>query len=140
LRRFIASFIAIACFSLVLMIPAFAEGTTGTTGTTSMNPYNAASRGTIYDGTVGTRSVPGTGYGTTGTGYGTTGTGYGTTGTGVGTYGAYDTTRMNAYNPAGTRYRTTATTTGRNSNWGWLGLLGLFGLAGMRSRNREEIK
>jgi MYXO-CTERM domain-containing protein len=120
LRRFIASFIAIACFSLVLMIPAFAEGTTG------MNPYNAASHGTIYDGTVGTRSVPGTGYGTTVTG--------------TGTYGAYDTTRMNAYHPTSTRYRTTATTTGRSFSWGWLGLLGLFGLAGMRSRNREDIK
>jgi MYXO-CTERM domain-containing protein len=120
LRRFIASFIAIACFSLVLMIPAFAEGTTG------MNPYNAATHGTVYDGTVGTRSVPGTGYGTTVTG--------------TGTYGAYDTTRMNAYHPTGTRYRTTATTTGRNFSWGWLGLLGLFGLAGMRSRNREDIK
>jgi MYXO-CTERM domain-containing protein len=129
LKRFIASFIAIACFSLVLMIPAFAESTTGT-----MNHYNRATTyGTGYDGTVGTRSVPNV--------YdGTIGTRTGPTVTGTGTYGAYDTTRMNAYNPRGTHYRTTATTTTGRNNWGWLGLLGLFGLAGMRSRNREASK
>ncbi|WP_052092246.1 WGxxGxxG family protein [Paenibacillus sp. FSL H7-0357] len=43
----------------------------------------------------------------------------------------------------GTKYRATSTTTaattnGRGSNWGWLGLLGLLGLAGMRSRSGER--
>ncbi|MBD3920008.1 WGxxGxxG-CTERM domain-containing protein [Paenibacillus sp. PR3] len=35
-------------------------------------------------------------------------------------------------------YRPYATTTNKGFNWGWLGLLGLFGLAGMRSHNRDR--
>ncbi|QKS46460.1 WGxxGxxG-CTERM domain-containing protein [Paenibacillus cellulosilyticus] len=34
-------------------------------------------------------------------------------------------------------YRATATDN-RGFDWGWLGLLGLFGLAGMRSRSRDR--
>lgn len=44
-------------------------------------------------------------------------------GTGTGTYG---TNRVNAY-----------TTTSHGNGWGWLGLLGLFGLAGMRREKHE---
>lgn len=34
--------------------------------------------------------------------------------------------------------RAQSTTTNRGSNWGWLGLLGLFGLAGMRRRESDR--
>ncbi|WP_293199464.1 WGxxGxxG family protein [Paenibacillus sp.] len=34
--------------------------------------------------------------------------------------------------------RTNAATTDRGTNWGWLGLLGLFGLAGMRKRATDH--
>lgn len=38
-------------------------------------------------------------------------------------------------------YRATATTTTtRGFSWGWLGLIGLFGLAGMRSRSRDDVR
>ncbi|WP_054023677.1 WGxxGxxG family protein [Bacillus sp. FJAT-28004] len=47
-------------------------------------------------------------------------------------YGANN-TGMNANN-----YRTNATTDDRRNNWGWLGLLGLTGLIGLRSRDRER--
>ncbi|WP_027085225.1 WGxxGxxG family protein [Cohnella panacarvi] len=67
----------------------------------------------------------------------------------AGTYGTYDRNRMNAYNTNrvttnGVRtnsYRAAATTTNnRGFSWGWLGLLGLFGLAGMRSRSRDDVR
>jgi len=122
---------------------------TGTlTGTnTGITPY-----GTTY-GTYGTGMGP---YGTTGT-TGTTGTGTGMFGTGAyntygtdGNYGAYDGTRMNAYRPYSTTNLTTranntvrrmdTTAPRRGFSWGWLGLLGLFGLAGMRSRSRDDVR
>jgi MYXO-CTERM domain-containing protein len=131
LRKFLPSLMAVTSLSLVLMVPAFAENTANHAPghTTSTN----ATDGT-YNG-VTTRTGPGMGpYGTTGT--------YGTYGV-DGSYGAYDSTRMNGYRPYNTARATTralATTTTRNFDWGWLGLLGLFGLAGMRSRNRDEVK
>lgn len=35
-------------------------------------------------------------------------------------------------------YRAAATTTDRNTSWGWLGWLGLLGLFGLRNRNPER--
>ncbi|WP_028611084.1 WGxxGxxG family protein [Paenibacillus harenae] len=35
-------------------------------------------------------------------------------------------------------YRTTAATDGNDMDWGWLGLLGLAGLFGLRNRDRER--
>ncbi|RUS45796.1 hypothetical protein [Cohnella sp. AR92] len=56
-----------------------------------------------------------------------------------------DGNRMNNYRNYSTsnrttdgRYRTTSTTTGNGSRWGWLGLLGLLGLFGVRSRNPQR--
>ncbi|KQO04619.1 WGxxGxxG family protein [Paenibacillus sp. Leaf72] len=42
-------------------------------------------------------------------------------------------TNLNANN-----YRTNATTDDNDFDWGWLGLLGLAGLFGLRSRDRER--
>ncbi|REK74515.1 WGxxGxxG family protein [Paenibacillus paeoniae] len=61
-------------------------------------------------------------------------------------YNAYN-TNNNTYNRNNanmnrTNYRATANTTttaNRGFSWGWLGLLGLFGLAGMRSRDRDRV-
>jgi hypothetical protein len=158
------------CLSLVLIVPAFAMTTTGTTGkttgteSTTLNGatvptktyYPNAGRvdnvtplnGTLNNTLNGTRIGTGTNgtYGNYGT-YGTDGR-YGTYGT-DGRYGAYDTNRMNYYRPYSTNPVTRAnntvrrmeTTTARTGfGWGWLGLLGLFGLAGMRSRNRDEAR
>lgn len=68
-------------------------------------------------------------------------------GTGTGT-GTNRTMSRDYYNNTGTgtgtgNYRTNSvraqsTTTNRGSNWGWLGLLGLFGLAGMRRRESDR--
>ncbi|TVY04340.1 WGxxGxxG family protein [Cohnella terricola] len=111
-----------------------------------------------YNGTYTGTTPYGTNYGTYGTGMAPYGTGTGTYGTyganntyGTdGNYGAYDGTRMNAYRP----YHTTNLTTRANNtvrrldtaparrgfSWGWLGLIGLFGLAGMRSRSRDDVR
>lgn len=60
-------------------------------------------------------------------------------------YDAYNTNNANTYNRNNANmnrnnYRATANTTtaNRGFSWGWLGLLGLFGLAGMRSRERDR--
>lgn len=60
-------------------------------------------------------------------------------------YNAYSTNNntYNRHNVNANRanYRATANTTttaNRGFSWGWLGLLGLFGLAGMRSRDRDR--
>lgn len=122
-----------------------ATTTTGTTGTTA----TGTTTGTTATGTTTT-----TGTGTMGTTTGTT-TGTGTTGTtGVSRYNDNMLDRMNTYTNAndptgygyGGNYNTysyrtnAAATTNRGMNWGWLGLLGLFGLAGVRTRNRDEGK
>jgi|GEM_PF-2413713 hypothetical protein len=44
----------------------------------------------------------------------------------------------NGNNVRTNNYRATAANNDRGFDWGWLGLLGLFGLAGMRSRSRER--
>jgi hypothetical protein len=157
LRKFLVSLSVIASMCLVLMVPAYAEVMTG------KSPVNTSTNGTTYKGSTG---ITGTPYsinpGVNGTATnGVNGTyngmnvtnGYNannTLGNRTGTYGTYDSTRMNNYRPYNTigndvnslrtnTYRTAATTT-RSFNWGWLGLIGLFGLAGMRSRNRDEIR
>lgn len=146
MRKLLLSTLLIGCLSLVLIIPAFAYGTTPST--TYTGTTRTGDMGT-YSGPAGTYTGPADTYNGTGTGYDgyntlnrpATDGRYGTYGTG--TYGAYDSTRMNMYNNNVTTrkgYRTTATTTTRGFSWGWLGLLGLFGLAGMRSRSREDIK
>jgi len=42
------------------------------------------------------------------------------------------------YRATANNYRTTAVDNNRGTNWGWLGLLGLTGLFGLRSRERER--
>ncbi|QTH44545.1 WGxxGxxG-CTERM domain-containing protein [Cohnella sp. LGH] len=153
------------CIALASVTPAFAEHTTGTTGMSgdsrTLNGATVPNK-TYYpnagrtDGTMLDRTINGTlGNGTYGNGmygngnYST----YNMNGThGVnGNYGTYDSTRMNAYRPYSSTNMTTRanntvrrmeTTTARTGgfSWGWLGLLGLFGLAGMRSRNREDVR
>lgn len=44
----------------------------------------------------------------------------------------------NGNNVRANNYRATATNDDRGFDWGWLGLIGLFGLAGMRSRSRDR--
>lgn len=162
LRKFLSSLMMLASLSLVFMVPAFAE-----TSPSKMNASTPPMSGqtginkTYYPSTVtGTTTPNGTTNGyynnrlnssQTGTGLGigngTPNNIYGTNGT----YGAYDSTRMN-YRPYNTtnvnhmtaraknNVRALETTTRRTFDWGWLGLLGLFGLAGMRSRSRNEIR
>lgn len=48
-------------------------------------------------------------------------------------YGTDRALNMNANN-----YRTNAATDDNNNNWGWIGLLGLAGLFGLRKSNRER--
>ncbi|GEM_PF-1352424 len=154
------------CIALASVTPAFAEHTTGTTGMSgdsrTLNgatvpnktyyPNAGRTDGTMLDRTI--NSITGNGTGTYGTGMNGTGnySTYNMNGThGVnGTYGTYDSTRMNAYRPYSTTNMTTranntvrrmeTTPVRRGFDWGWLGLLGLFGLAGMRSRNREDVR
>ncbi|MCD9026131.1 WGxxGxxG family protein [Cohnella silvisoli] len=143
MKKFLASMTMCTSLSLVLMVPAFAESTASHTPGHTTSTLNTP---TPYSTTPYSTTVPGT-YNSNFNRMTTDGTyrPYGTDGTynPYGTYGAYDGTRMNAYRPynaARTTTRALDTTTRRTSNWGWLGLLGLFGLAGMRSRNRDEIK
>jgi hypothetical protein len=160
LKKFLAGFMMFGCLALVLMIPAFAETTdskpnndvtpfSGTPGinktynrmnvTNGVTPNGTTSNGYYYDRLNGTRTGTGNGTGTFGM--------YGANRNGN-TYGAYDSTRMNTYRPYSTNLTTRAnntvrameTTTRRGFDWGWLGLLGLFGLAGMRSRSRDEVR
>lgn len=139
MKKFLASMSAIACLSLVLMVPVFAHGTVGTAGNglNANGTYNSGYSGingtltnngnTMLDRTIGTRT--------------------GTNGTNMGTnnYGTFDTNRMNMNDTNGNRtrtnnYRATAATTDNDFDWGWLGLLGLIGLAGMRGKNRDEVR
>lgn len=148
------SSLLIGCLSLLFLVPAFANVVTTTPSTNStMNtrddgvrlrpmatntptpdqtrlyngtrPYSNTGDYNRYDGTFGQNNTNGNGV----------------------TYGNNDGTRMNPYNATyGMRsttdtIRARATTTGtRSFNWGWLGLIGLFGLAGMRSRDRGDVK
>ncbi len=135
-------------------------GTTGTTGITGTTGTTGTNNGYYYNRLNGSQT--GTGLGTgLGTGFLGTGLGTGTNRTDGtyrpystygtdGTYGTYDSTRMNAYRPYSTTNLTTrgkhnvrameTTTTRRGFSWGWLGLIGLFGLAGMRSRSNNEVR
>ncbi|WP_135554806.1 WGxxGxxG family protein [Paenibacillus cymbidii] len=61
----------------------------------------------------------------------------GAAGTSTG-YGNPNGMNNNGMNNTGSNYQTKATTNDNRNNWGWLGLVGLFGLAGLRSRNRER--
>lgn len=155
MRKFLVGLMMFACLSLVLAIPAFAETTTGRmnndgnplTGNTLNrtdfpNTFNRMTTDNgIFNGTTTNGNFPNRINDTRiGNGTGTIGT-YGTNGT-------YDSTRMNANRTnttnmttrANNRVRAMDTTPRRNFDWGWLGLLGLFGLAGMRSRNRDEVR
>lgn len=87
----------------------------------SPNPINSNSFGTNRSN-MGTNSY-GT-YGTNSTNRANNYNSYGTNGTGTG---------MNANN-----YRTLANDNDNDMDWGWLGLLGLAGLFGLRSRDRER--
>lgn len=66
------------------------------------------------------------------------------TGTGTQYLNGYDNRTDNTANRYRTQsdtdggYRTLETTTSRNFDWSWLGLLGLFGLFGLRSRNPQH--
>jgi len=55
-------------------------------------------------------------------------------------YRAHNVTNNQAhrYRATANNYRATAVDNNRGSNWGWLGLLGLTGLFGLRSRERER--
>lgn len=135
MKKFLASLPVIACLSLFLMVPVYAEHTTG--NGLNANGTLTNNGNTMYDRTIGTRT--GTGMGT-GIGTGTTN---GTT-AGTNNYGTYDTNRMNAYNTNGNRvgtnnYRANAAAD-NDFDWGWLGLLGLIGLAGMRGKNRDVAR
>ncbi|MFC5404157.1 WGxxGxxG family protein [Cohnella soli] len=160
MRKQAASLALASALSLTIAVPAFASHTAthttppttttinSTTNTTSptynprMNqiPYN----GGIYNDYFNDANARSR----TGTGMVGTYNAYGTNNDGVNRYGAYDSTRMNAYRPYSTNLtekinhpvRTLETTTKRTFNWGWLGLLGLFGLAGMRSKSRDEVR
>ena len=124
------------------------NGTGTRIGNDVRNGINDVGRG-INDVGNDVRSGMNRTFGTYGTGTYGTGT-YSPNGTNVTNngYGTYDRTRMNAYSGTGVHnnlrtntYRTRATTTtNRGFSWGWLGLLGLFGLAGMRSRSREDVR
>ncbi|KWX70847.1 hypothetical protein AML91_25695 [Paenibacillus jilunlii] len=114
-----------------------ASGTTGAvgTGTRMMNEQG----NTMMNNTTGTGTA---GFGTTGT----TGTGTGTTGT-TGTMRNRGGDNNNVSPLSNTtqtgRYRANATTTNAADNdndfdWGWLGLVGLLGLAGMRNKSGER--
>lgn len=169
MKKFLASVSAIACFSLVLMVPVFAESpssvaahannTTTSTGYTGLNGTMTNDGDTLFDRTIGTRT------GTTVRPDTTRGLGNGTINNGFGTY---DTNRMLGNNTNGTltdrdgingtmngrginrtvnratvrtnNYRATAAANDNDFDWGWLGLIGLAGLAGMRSRNRDEAR
>jgi len=155
LKKLFSGMLLALSLALVLSVPAFAATTgkttdDGTLGSTTMNAGRAGVTTNARDGfygTTGTYNPYGTGaYGPNGT-FGTYSRdgAFGTNGY----YGNYDGTRMNAYRPYATNLtnranntvrRMETTTTRRGFDWGWLGLLGLFGLAGMRSRNRDEAR
>lgn len=160
MKKLLLSSLLVGSLSVAAVTPVLAN-TSSTTGMQTNNVMNGngyGTYGTTGNGTFGTGTGNGTfgtngTYGTYGTnGTGTYGSGYGTNafdGNRAGTYGTYDRTRMNAF--SGTRattnnlrtnnYRAAATTTNnRGFSWGWLGLIGLFGLAGMRSRSRDDIR
>jgi len=126
MNKKVASGLMVAGISLMLTVPAVAEGTThsmGTNGTMTRPGVHGTYTGT---GTGAGTVVPNTGYtGTTvpGNGYTTRGTTNGTASDGFANGG---------------NYRTRAAANRAGNNWGWLGLLGLFGLLGMRSRNPER--
>ncbi|MFB9275946.1 WGxxGxxG family protein [Cohnella cellulosilytica] len=142
------------CIALASVIPASAHaaGTTGTAGDMISGATPTRTYGTTLDrtnnGNFGTYSTNGT-YNTNGANG--TYAPNGVYGNGMyGTNGTYDSTRMNAYRPhnattnmttrANNTVRRMETTTRTGFSWGWLGLLGLFGLAGMRSRSREDAR
>lgn len=134
MKKFVVSMMMLVSLCLVLMVPAFAHNTTtnDTTMDTRTGIGTLGTNGVGINGTLGTNGTNGT--------YGTNGTIAPFT-----TNGTYDATRMNAYRtntnvPRTTNYRAAATTNRNNFGWGWLGLLGLFGLAGMRSKSRDEIR
>ncbi|MFC5467274.1 WGxxGxxG family protein [Cohnella suwonensis] len=161
MRKQVTSLALASALSLTIAVPAFASHSPGhttadmtpgtnpstinsTTNTTSPT-YNPRYNQVNYNGGTHNGMFSDT---TTGTRFDTYNNG---TNRPFGTYGAYDSTRMNAYRPNGAyntgitaktnqTVRALGTTTRRTFNWGWLGLLGLFGLAGMRSRNRDEAR
>jgi MYXO-CTERM domain-containing protein len=144
-------------FSLVFAAQSFAAGMLGTNngvGMSSTTSTDNTGSGSILGGNRGV------GAGTTGT-TGVTGTGMTGTSTILSTplptvtYGSYygssrimstpttyGGTSSTSYNTNGTmrgyNYRTNATTSTTNNNWGWLGLLGLLGLVGLRRNNEEK--
>jgi MYXO-CTERM domain-containing protein len=143
-------------FSLVFAAQSFAAGMLGTNNGVGMSTTSTDNTGS---GSIlgGNRGV---GAGTTGT-TGVYGTGMAGTSTilytpsPTGTYGLYNSasritstpttyggTSSTSYNTNGTmrgyNYRTNATTTNNNNDWGWLGLLGLLGLVGLRRNNEEK--
>lgn len=141
MKKLIKSGLLVAGVSLMFTVPAFAETSTGHSMTGAGMTGTGTGVGT-YSGTT-TYNAPGAvrnytngvltnGYTAT-DGYTNNGITTNTGRYGVNNYTGYRT----GYDG---RYRTTAATTNRNYNWGWLGLLGLIGLAGMRSRNPERNK
>ncbi|NIK78560.1 hypothetical protein FHS15_003698 [Paenibacillus castaneae] len=154
MKKMLMLFCAFACLTFVLAVPAFANTANTTTGTT--NNYNNKGMGTSIPDTI--RSDINYGVKSTERALGVDGyTNKNYTNTRTDGYMNRNYTNTNidgnatrnymnrsttgtAVNPAlhANNYRTTATTTNRGSNWGWLGLLGLIGLAGMKSRDRER--
>jgi MYXO-CTERM domain-containing protein len=112
MKKQLLSFAAISSVALMLTVPVFANGSM-VNGYNNMNSNYSNGVTNYADGNMYTNH-------------------------GMGTYST-----RNTINPSlnANSYTAKATTgTGRGNNWGWLGLLGLFGLAGMRSRNPERHK
>lgn len=123
MRKQMATMLAAASISMAIAVPAMAESSQMKSNTTT-NQVNDT-RGHYDSRTYNNGEYVPNGYTNMSRArngmYNTNS--YNGYGTGTGTYG---TNNVNAY-----------TTTGRGFSWGWLGLLGLFGLAGMR---REKVE
>lgn len=137
MKKVLLSFSFIACLMLLSAIPAFANNMNYSTNTPATDIKNDVNRG-INDVGRGINDVGraiGTELNPNNYNYKTTTPGYTGTNMNSNNYRT-NTTGYNGTNVHANNYRAKAT--GNNgSNWGWLGLIGLFGLAGMRSRGRD---
>jgi len=136
MRSRIKTGLGIAALSLMLAAPAYAHtgtanGGNGGLGSGMGTPSNGSNvRAQSVDRTNGHEiSVYGTGTGSQfrNVNPGNPGAAYVGNGYGNGNRTTADGT-----------YRTAATNSGRGIGWGWLGLLGLFGLVGIRNRNPQR--
>ncbi len=129
---------AVLVFTLVFATSGYAAGMLGgNNGTSSTTSTDNTGSGSVLGGNR---------MGTTGN-YGTMSTppasgiygSYNTTTSTPSTYGGTDASRYNTNGTMrGYNYRTNATTTDNDMDWGWLGLLGLLGLIGLRKTNDDR--